>query len=141
MAIIFNCAQDWTYDKYVEDIKLYGSDFEDSSNYTGYFMGFMKRSVERFLTKWNAAHDGKLYAKGYGYAGDAFVNSLGDWFSDFYKDAYGQRPHLPMWFYIHPLGLPMQEDTARMFCASPVEDAEENAKAVRAAFEREEGIA
>ena len=127
MAIVVNCAQDWTYDQYLQDVKVYGADFEDSGDYNGYFIGYMKRSVQRFLDKWNRAHDGKLYASGYGYAGDKFASDM-DWFSDFYKEAYGQRPHLPMWFYIYPLGLPMQEDTARMFCADPIGNAATEAR-------------
>lgn len=132
MAIVYNCAQDWTYDKYAEDIKIYTDEDKDyGDDYNGYFVSFMKRSVKRFLDKWNRQHDGKLYASGYGYAGDEFADSIRDWFSDFYKEAYGQRPHLPMWFYIHPLGLPMREDTARMFCADPIEDAMTEARHAR----------
>ena len=71
---------------------------------------------------------GKLYSREAGYAGDAFAAELQDWpFSDLYKDAYGQRPHLNMWYYVHALGLPMSEDVARTFCASPIEDAQRNA--------------
>lgn len=135
MAIIINCAQDWTYDQYISDVEKYGADGESASNYNAYFIGYMKRSVARFLDKWNRKHNGCLYAKGYGYVGDEFAATLYDGgFSDFYKDAYGQRPHLPLWFYIHPLGLPMREDTSRMFCASPIEDAVENAKETRESF-------
>ena len=132
MATVYNFAQDWTFDQYIEDVKKYGADVEDTDQgYNAYFIGFVKRSVARFLDKWNRAHDGKLYARGYGYAGDAFAEGLLEWFSDFYKEAYGQRPHLPIWFYVHPLGLPMQEDTAREFCANPVADAIEEAKFCR----------
>ena len=134
MAIVINFAHDWTYDKYVADVKAYGVDENDADNYNAYFIGYMKRSVARFLEKWNRDHDGCLYAKGYGYAGDGFAATLQDWFSDFYKEAYGQRPHLPMWFYVHPLGLPMQEDTVRAFCASPIEEACGEARAARARF-------
>lgn len=128
MAIVINCAQDWTYDLFLEDLKKYNEDFNDTDNYTGYFIGYLKRSVKRFLDKWNRAHDGKMYVRGYGWSGDKFADEIADCaFSDFYKEAYGQRPHLPMWFYVHALGLPMQEDTARMFCANPVERATEEA--------------
>lgn len=119
---------DWTYDEFLADVAQYGKDEDDPSNYRAYFIGYLKRSVERFLAKWNRAHDGKLYAKGYGWAGDEFADGWLDGFSDFYKEAYGQRPHLPNWFYIHPLGLPMSEDTARRFCASPIMDAADEAK-------------
>ena len=135
MAIMINCAQDWTYDQYIADVAKYGADEDDSSNFNACFIGYMKRSVARFLDKWNRQHDGHLYAKGYGWAGDEFADALYECaFSDFYKEAYGQRPHLPFWFYIHPLGLPMQEDTARMFCADPIEEAIINARMVRDNF-------
>lgn len=118
---------DWTYDKYLEAIKIYG--IEDNTNgedYTAYFVSYMKRAAKKFLEKWKKEHNGKLYD--HGYVGDAFKETLMDWFSDFYKDTFNQRPHLPWWFYIHPLGLPMSEDTARMFCADPMEDAADEAR-------------
>ena len=118
---------DWTYDKYLEDVKLYG--IEDKSNgedYNSYFISRIKKAANKFLEDWKAKHDGKLYD--HGWVGDAFAATLTDWFSDFYKDTYNQRPHLPTWFYVHPLGLPMQEDTIRTFCASPIENAAEEAR-------------
>ena len=130
MAIVINCAQDWTYDLYVQDIKTYGA--EDKSNgedYNAYFIGYLKRAAARFLAKWKEQHDGKLYDLEY--VGDAFARSIREWFSDLYKDTYRQRPHLPIWFYVHPLGLPMQEDTARLFCAKPVDLAVQDARAAR----------
>ena len=128
MAILINCAKDWTYDLYLEDSRKFGPE-SNGDEYNAYFMGYMKRAAARFLAKWKEQHDGKLYDRGY--VGDAFAESIREWFSDFYKDAYRQRPHLPMWFYVHPLGLPMQEDTARMFCAHPVEEAVRAAKEAR----------
>lgn len=124
MAIMINCGRDWTYDLYLQDVKVYG--MEDKSNgedYNAYFVAYIKRAADRFLAKWKEQHDGKLYDCIYGWVGDAFARSITDWFSDFYKDTYRQRPHLPMWFYVQPLGLPMSEDTARMFCANPVDEA------------------
>ena len=118
---------DWTYDRYLEAVKMYG--IEDKSNgedYTQYFISFIKRAASKFLENWKKEHNDKLYD--HGYVGDAFAATLMDWFSDFYKDTFNQRPHLPIWFYINPLGLPMMEDTARSFCASPKEDAAEEAK-------------
>lgn len=126
MEIMINCAQDWTYDLYVRDLNAYGPEERDAQeDYNAYFIGFIKRAADRFLGEWKKQHDGKLYD--HGYVGDAFADHIREWFSDFYKDTYRQRPHLPMWFYVHPLGLPMQEDTARTFCANPVERAAEEA--------------
>lgn len=130
MAIVINCGRDWTYDLYLEDLKVYGT--EDKSNgedYHEYFTAFLKRASVRFLDRWKSEHDGKLYDGGY--VGDAFADRIREWFSDFYKETYNQRPHLPMWFYVHPLGLPMQDDTARMFCADPVSDAATEANHTR----------
>lgn len=130
MAIMIDFTQDWTYDLYLEDTKVYGA--EDKSNgedYNAYFIGYVKRAADRFLAKWKEQHDGKLYDREW--VGDAFAKSIREWFSDFYKDTYRQRPHLPMWFYVHPLGLPMQEDTIRGFCAHPIEDAATEARHTR----------
>ena len=127
---MYSCGRDWTYDRYIEDVKVYGAeDKSDGEDYVGYFIATIKTIAGKFVDDWKASHDGKLYD--HGWVGDAFAESIRDFFSDFYKDAYGQRPHLPMWFYIHPLGLPMQEDTVRMFCANPIEDAIEGARSAR----------
>lgn len=134
MAQIFNFAQDWTFDQYVDGVKKYGPEENNTDDFTAYFIGYMKRSVARFLDKWNRNHNGCLYARGYGWAGDEFADTIREWFSDFYKEAFGQRPHLPMWYYVHPLGLPMQEDAARSFCASPIDEACEEAREVRASL-------
>ena len=124
---------DWTFDLYLEDLKKYGmEDVNARDNYNAYFVSYIKREANKFLEQWKKEHDGKLYD--HGYVGDAFAKTFRDWFSDFYKDTYNQRPHLPNWFYIHPLGLPMQEDTARLFCANPLEEAAEEAKRTRAHF-------
>lgn len=139
-------ANDWTFDYFMEDARAYHATprkgiYPDSrGDYRRYFMVTFKNWARDFKAKWLNTHQ-HLYDRHDGYVGDAFAHTLTDCFSDFYKDAYGQRPHLPVWYYVQATGLPQSEDTARMFCANPVEDAEENAKVVRAAFEREEGIA
>jgi len=136
---------DWTFDYFMEDARAYHETpckgiYPDSSDYRKYFMVTFKNRARDFKAKWLKNHP-YLYDKYDGYIGDAFGRTLTDWFSDFYKDAYGQRPHLPTWFYVHAVGFPQREDTARLFCADPIEAAEDDAKAARAAFEREEGIA
>ena len=133
---------DWTFDLFMEDARAYhetpmkGVYCEDTSNYRKYFMVWYKNAARDFKAKWleNHAH---LYDKHDGWIGDAFASTLMDWFSDFYKDAYGQRPHLPNWYYVQAVGFPSREDVGRTFCATPVEDAEEEAKRVREAFEKE----
>ena len=128
MAKMYNMAQDWTYDMYVQGIRV--NDSEDE--YNRYFSETMRHNAEEFLENWKREHDGKLYD--HGWVGDAYASTLSDWFSDFYKEAYGQRPHLPIWYYVNPLGLPMREDTARTFCAEPIEEAMESAQWVRDHF-------
>lgn len=140
MAMMINCATDWTYDLFEEDSRLYkatpikGVYPRRNAEYREYFMVMFKGYVRDFVAKWNAEHDGHQYDRYDGWIGDAFARQPmfhNGFFSDFYKDAYGQRPHLSLWFYIHLMGLPMSEDTARTFCARPVEDAIKNAKYVR----------
>lgn len=130
---------DWTFDLFMEDSRLYhetpfkGVRCEDISNYRKYFMVWFKNRARDFKEEWLKTHQ-FLYDKVDGWIGDAFGKTLTDWFSDFYKDAYGQRPHLPTWFYVQAVGFPQSQDTARMFCASPVERAEEDAKEARESF-------
>lgn len=128
-------AIDWTYDEFMEDAKLYHeTPFKGvhvpTDNYRRYFMVWFKNHARDFKAKWFETHE-HLYDRYDGYIGDAFARTLTDWFSDFYKDAYGQRPHLPDWFYVQAVGFPMREDTGRTFCASPVEDAINEAKEAR----------
>ena len=138
------CAVDWTYDLFVDDSKLYKATARKGvyprrdASYREYFMTMFKGYVRDFIKKWNAEHDGHWYDRYDGYIGDAFAREpmfSNGFFSDFYKDAYGQRPHLDIWFYIHLMGLPMSEDTARTFCAYPVEGAVDDAKSVRKHFD------
>ena len=145
MAVMINLAQDWTFDMFVEDANLYkataqkGVHCRSNAEYREYFMVTLKNQVRDFLANWNKDHDGHLYDRYDGWAGDAFAKELRrSEFSDFYKEAYGQRPHLGMWFYVHVLGLPHSEDVGRTFCATPVEDATNMAKRVRDYFEEED---
>ena len=142
MARIFGCAVDWTFDRFMEDMRRYeaaGSIKEaaaaPSDDYRGYFAVWFKTAAKSFREEWLKSHKG-LYDAYDGWCGDAFAAKRirADWFSDFYKDAYGQRPHLAPWFYVQAVGLPMKEDTIRTFCASPVEDAEYYARRVRNGF-------
>ena len=131
MAMMMNCGLDWTYDMYLDDVKKYSIEDKNSHNYNAYFTAVLKESVEKYVSDWKATHNGHLYDLYDGYVGDGFVRDNADWFSDFYKETYGQRPHLNMWFYVHPLNMPHGDDTARLFCATPIEDAVEAAKNAR----------
>lgn len=119
-------ATDFTYDLFVEDAKKYtataikGVHCRRNADEREHFMVWLKNAARDFKETWMKSHKG-LYDRHDGYIGDAFAQTLDDWFSDFYKDTYGQRPHLDNWYYVHALGLPMQSDIARTFCADPVE--------------------
>lgn len=123
---------DWTYDLYIADVASYTVNDKGSENYTAYFIATIKEFVEKFKTRWLEEHNGKQFDGQW--MGDAFAEGMLDWFSDFYKEAYNQRPHLPMWYYIHPLGLPMTEDSFRTFCADPIRDASQMATRVRSSL-------
>lgn len=139
MATMINCAIDWTYDLFAEDAKLYsakpikGVHCRSNASDRERFMTWLKDLVRDFKQEWfEEFGEGKMYAPFAGYIGDAFgVKMMDENFSDYYKDVYGQRPHLDAWFYIHQLGLPTGQDTIRMFCNDPVAEAIKNAKAVR----------
>ena len=115
---------DWTFDYFVNDINAYGVEDKNSKNYNAYFVAMIKEIANEFKDKWNEENSGKASSRGNGWNGDAF-NEWFDWswFSDFYKDTYGQRPHLPKWYYTKMLGFCQTEDTFRTFCAEPIEDA------------------
>lgn len=137
MARMINCATDWTYDLFNADAGLYkatpikGVHCRKDADYREQFMVWLKNEVRDFKAEW-AKECPYQYDTYRGWIGDAFARELwGLGFSDYYKDAYGQRPHLATWFYVHAVGLPMSEDVARTFCARPVEDAIENARQVR----------
>lgn len=144
MAHMFVGGQDWTYDMFKEDADKYkatackGVYPRKDADYREYFMVTFKGYIRDFVAKWDKTHNGRRYDDYEGWIGDAFAREdmfHNDYFSDFYKDAYGQRPHLSLWYYIHLMGLPMLEDTGRTFCASPVENAVDNAKWTREHFE------
>ena len=138
MAIMMNCAQDWTYDMFLEDVKLYtplpikGVHCRANASWREQFMRNLKTFARDFEEKWIEEHEGHIYDRYDGWIGNAFERALINWdFSDYYKDAYGQRPHLDTWYYVHALGFHHSEDVSRMFCADPVEDAVINAQYVR----------
>jgi hypothetical protein len=137
MAMMINCATDWTYDLFMEDASLYNakpikgvhcaSDASDRER----FMTWLKDLARDFEAEWRKEHNNHLF-DGCQWAGEVFAQLLREaCFSDYYKDTYGQRPHLPMWFYVQAVKLPHGEDVSRTFCASPVKDATRRARKVR----------
>lgn len=137
MAQMFNCAQDWTYDLFFEDMRAYKAGEQIADDYRKGFVEWLFKAAKKYEAQWVQEYT-YTYVSGKGYVGDGFAATLGGWFSDYYKDAYGQRPHLPNWFYVRPCELPQEEDTARLFCADPIEDAIEMAQQAREAFEVED---
>lgn len=135
MAQMFYCGRDWTYDLFVGFVAkcMQTEPSENESDEMQFTRWFIKKG-QQFKEKWYENY-GAYYVPGIGYAGDAFANEF-DWgyFSDWYKDVYGQRPHLENWYYATWLGMPMQDDISRMFCANPIDDAIEQAKRARNEF-------
>ena len=134
MAVMINCATDYTYDLFVEDMEKYtatpirGVHCRRNAGDRERFARTMKNMVRDYKEEW-AAHSDKVYDKMYGWIGDGFIFFFFfSCFSDLYKDTYNQRPHLDMWFYVTALGLPTGQDVFRTFCSSPVEDAIEAAR-------------
>lgn len=137
MALMINVAHDWTYDMFAEDAELYtatpikGVRCNSNASDRQQFMTWFKNCARDFKAEWLETHKG-LYDRYDGWAGDAFARRLGDMlFSDYYKDTYGQRPHLDAWYYVRMAGLPQLSDTSRTFCDDPVERAVDNAKECR----------
>ncbi len=144
MAIMINCATDWTFDLFCADCEQYkatpikGVHVSRNASDREKFIVWLKNIVRDFRADFRAENDGKdialnhSYSAGLVYVGDFFERELWEsGFSDYYKDVYGQRPHLNSWYYIHVLGLPMEMDIAWTFCAHPIENAIENAQRER----------
>ena len=140
MAFMINCATDWTFDMFMEDMAKYkatprkGVHVRRDASERESFAVWFKNAARDFEAEWFKTHKYRFDGE---WIGDAFARELdGMCFSDFYKDTYGQRPHLARWFYVHALGFQQTGDVARTFCAEPVEDAVESARETRAAMER-----
>jgi len=116
-------ATDWTYDIFMSDAEKYkatpqkGVHPSRNASDRERFMTWFKNCARDFIEEWMKSHN-SLYD--HGWIGDAFMKDFPEGFSDYYKDVYGQRPHLSTWFYLRATGLPSSEDTARLFCADPV---------------------
>ena len=99
-------AMDWTFDFFMNDVNRYnatpikGVHCSSTASDREKFIVWFKNHARDFLEAWK--QDGRrLYDRYYGWVGDAFMRELSDMcFSDFYKDTYGQRPHLAAWYYV-----------------------------------------
>lgn len=130
--------RDWTFDLFMEDCNLYNAtprrgvyprrDASDREK----FMTWFKGCARDFREEWSKTNKGDYDSYNLIYIGDAFIKELSDMcFSDYYKEVYGQRPHLDKWFYVKAIGLSTGSDVIRTFCARPFEDAIERAKEAR----------
>lgn len=132
MAIMFNFATDWTYDLFAEDMVTYrpapqGAHLSERCSDRHHFINWFKTAAREFRAEWGDKDWIPCM-----YIGDAFAEELRDnGFSDYYKDIYGQRPHLPMWYYVTLLELPQRGDVGYTFCANPIRDAKKLAREVR----------
>lgn len=140
MAIMISCARDWTYDVFHTAMEQYegtpqkGVHCREDASDIEQFVTWFKNQARDFREQWLGEYNSE-YVFGIGWIGDAFEEDFDwDWFSDYYKDVFGQRPHLPRWYYIHPLGMPMLDDVGRTFCADPINDAISNAKLAKAVY-------
>ena len=134
---------DWTFDIFFSDVEAYKNGTEFADNYTDVeyrkeFIEYLADFINRRVDEWKSENDDRLYVNGKGYVGDYVIRKLNNSiFSDYYKEAYNQRPHLRTWYYVHVFGIPCGEDTARTFCASPIEDAVEYAENARTRMNEE----
>ena len=121
--------RDFTYDLFVRDMARYkgtpikGVHLSDRCNEKHHFIAWIKDMARDFKIEWEREHGIKFYDN-YEWQGDAFARLLKENnFSDYYKDIYGQRPHLDIWYYVTLLEMPQQSDISYTFCANPIEDA------------------
>ena len=116
MAIMMNCAVDWTLDIAWADADSVNAlpmrrGVHSASNLTEgqKFMQWLKTNAKFFREDWRKKY-GYDYDRYAGYVGDAWINSL-DCISDWYKDVYNQRPHFRYEFFAMMCGLPTDADT------------------------------
>ena len=148
MAIMFNCATDWSFDLALADARkatalpmahgVYRSvESEGEALFT-----YLKTSARKFAEEFKSRNDGHTYSPVEGYVGDAWINSGAlDLVSDWYKDSYNQRPHFEKRVFAMLCGLSTSVDTIyswghRNGIEGYLESLAETAKAVREAMDR-----
>lgn len=140
MAIMISCATDWTFDLFVEDAKTF-----KALPIKGVHCRSNASSAERFISQlkficnsWIAENKGKCESweleRAFEYFFENEIN-----FSDMYKDAYNQRPHLDPIYYMYALGYNEYINTlAYTFCSSSMKEKiashAEEAKRIRESF-------
>ena len=118
MAIMINCATDWIFDLALADAKkatalplTHGVHRHCESDGVALFT-YLKTSARAFKEEFLARNNGHLYSDYEGYCGDAWLASGAlHLVSDWYKDAYNQRPHFRKEVFAMLCGLPTGIDT------------------------------
>ena len=118
MAIMINCATDWTFDKFFADCKEYDAlpikgvhrpkaSAEEAfvASVKLYIKEFIEANRERFSTPIGTL-DKRPLKEALSYFLDREL-----YFSDWYKDTYNQRPHLDVDLYLWALGFEEAVDT------------------------------
>ena len=146
MAIMINCATDWTLDLAWNDADSVSAlplrrGVRSAKNLTEdqKFMQWLKTSAKFFAEDWEAEHDGHQYDRYDGWVGDAWLNYISDCLSDWYKDTYNQRPHFRWEFFAMMCGLPTNADTVIRWDRYD-EFCRDRARENREAMERELGF-
>ena len=113
MAIISCCAIDWSFDQFYEDMKsvtalpLRNGVYSAKNLTEGQKLCQWLKTEAKFYAADNQKN-GVYLNDTYEYVGDSFANRLGEMlFSDWYKDAYNQRPHFDKAFVSMLCGLPV----------------------------------
>ena len=116
MAHMICCATDWTLDLFMADMEKArplplkrGVHLPSSASCEECFCTWLKTSAKFFLEEWLEEY-GCKYAH-CTYVGDAWLDSISDCLSDWYKDTYNQRPHFHKEYFAMACGLPTNADT------------------------------
>lgn len=132
-------AMDFTFDMFVETLGTckalplaHGVYRNFGDDCASEFCTWLLTEAKEFKTHWSALYGDKRYADRL-YIGNAFMNYI-DWsfFSDYYKDAFNQRPHLDRDLYVSALGFETNHDTIRAWSNMGVDYYSNRAKDIRA---------
>lgn len=117
MAMMMNCAVDWTLDiawadaDSVKALPMRSGVYSAKNLTEGQkFMQWLKTEAKYFREDWRAKYQYD-YDKYAGWVGDAWVDCISEVISDYYKDVYNQRPHFRYEFFAMMCGLPTNADT------------------------------
>ena len=99
--------RDWSFDRFVEACGVKAQPIKGvyaPSSYTDAqkFVYYLKHDFAAYLADIYARYDFNPRLDGLEHVFERFCN---EWdFSDYYKDVFNQRPHLPSEFYLYALG-------------------------------------